>query len=359
MKRYVSSAVERLPIDINAISGLIASTQSPGGEIPWSPNDKTDPWDHVEAAMGLVIGGLLSEARMAFEWMAQTQIENGSWYAAYRKGVPEDKTQDSNQSSYIAVGLFHYYLVTKDVVFLRRLWPMIRSAIDFAVSLQAPGGEIYWALSPEGRLDPMALLTGSSSVYMSIKCALEISRILNDPVPSWQRALNRLGEAIRNKPHHFNMTKSRYSMDWFYPVLAGAITGNEARQRIDRFWKKFIMEGQGVRCVSDHPWVTIAETSELCLALCAMENHRLAEIVFNWICDKRYEDGSYWCGHTYPDMVIWPEDKITWTNAVVLMAADALYHLTPAAGLFSHHAWGPNGFIGSASSVPLSVSFQG
>jgi hypothetical protein len=57
-------------------------------------------------------------------------------------------------------------------------------------------------------------------------------------------------------------------------------------------------------------------------------------------------------------MVIWPEEKITWTNAVVLMAADALYHLTPAAGLFSHHAWGQNGFIGTGSSVPLSVSFQ-
>lgn len=348
MKQYVSIAADRLSIDINAIAGLIADTQLPGGEIPWSPNDKTDPWDHVEAAMGLTTGGFLSEARRAFEWLAGNQLENGSWYAAYRKGLPEDKTQDSNQSSYIAVGLFHYYLVTKDRLFLRSLWPVVRSAIDFAVSLQAPGGEIYWALSPEGRLDPMALLTGSSSVYMSIKCGLEISKILDDPVPRWQHALNRLGEAIRHKPHHFNMTKSRYSMDWFYPVLAGAMTGNEARLRIDRFWKKFMVEGQGVRCVSDHPWVTIAETSELCLALCAMGNHRLAEIVFNWICDKRYEDGSYWCGHTYPDMTIWPEDKITWTNAVVLMAADALYGLTPAAGLFSHHAWRPDGFTGSA-----------
>lgn len=345
MKQYVSIAVERLSIDINAIAGLIANTQLPGGEIPWSPNDKTDPWDHVEAAMGLVTGGLLNEARRAFEWMARTQLENGSWYSAYRKGLAEDKTQDSNQSSYIAAGLFHYYLVTKDAAFLSSLWPVVRSAIDFAVSLQAPGGEIYWAVSPEGRLDPMALLTGSSSVYMSIKCALEISKILNDPVPGWQQVLDRLGDAIRNKPHHFNMTKSRYSMDWFYPVLSGAITGNEARMRIDRFWKKFIVEGHGVLCVSDHPWVTIAETSELCLALCAMGNHRLAEIVFNWIIDKRYEDGSYWCGHTYPDMTIWPEDKITWTNAVVLMAADALYHLTPAADLFSHQAWGPEGFI--------------
>jgi len=47
MKRSVPSAVERLSIDVNAIAGLIANTQLPGGEIPWSPNDKTDPWDHV------------------------------------------------------------------------------------------------------------------------------------------------------------------------------------------------------------------------------------------------------------------------------------------------------------------------
>lgn len=344
MKHYVLQAADQLSIDITAVSGLIADTQSSEGEIPWSPNDKTDPWDHVEAAMGLTIGGRMKEARLAFEWMASTQLENGSWYSSYRKGIPEDRTQDSNQSSYIAVGLFHYYLITKDESFLRLFWPVVQSAMDFAVSLQAPGGEIYWALNPEGKIDQMALLTGSSSVYMSLKCALEIAKVLNKPAFSWKNALFRLEGAIKNKPHHFNMTKSRYSMDWFYPVLAGAITGNDARVRIERFWKKFLVEGQGVRCVSDHPWVTIAETSELCLALCAMGNTQLARIVFNWICDKRYEDGSYWCGHTYPDMTIWPEDKITWTNAVVLMAADALYNLTPASSLFDHSAWGPDGF---------------
>jgi hypothetical protein len=38
-------------------------------------------------------------------------------------------------------------------------------------------------------------------------------------------------------------------------------------------------------------------------------------------------------------MVIWPEDRLTWTNAVVLMAADALYEMTPAGRLFSHQVW--------------------
>ena len=69
-------------------------------------------------------------------------------------------------------------------------------------------------------------------------------------------------------------------------------------------------------------------------------NEKLAKIVFAWIQDKIFEDGSYWCGYTFPDMVIWPEEKITWTNAVVLIAADAIYNLTPAGRLFNHEHWG-------------------
>ena len=128
-------------------------------------------------------------------------------------------------------------------------------------------------------------------------------------------------------------------MYWSYPILSGALTGNDAQKRIDKYWKKFMVEGLGVRCVSDEPWVTIAETSELVLALSAMGNKRLAHIVFSWIQDRCYEDGSYWCGFTFPNMVVWPEEKITWTNAVALMAADALYEITPSSQIFSHHFW--------------------
>jgi hypothetical protein len=95
----------------------------------------------------------------------------------------------------------------------------------------------------------------------------------------------------------------------------------------------------GVRCVSDQPWVTIAESSELVLTLSAMDNHLLARIVFAWISDFKFDDGTFWCGFTFPDMVLWPEEKISWTNAVVLMAADALFDLTPAGRLFSHQFW--------------------
>ncbi|MFO7665184.1 MAG: phenyltransferase domain-containing protein [Desulfobacterales bacterium] len=339
MNSKVAKINQDLSINVYAIADLIATTQRESGEIPWCDSQKTDPWDHVEAAMGLTIGGYFKEAQLAFEWLSRMQLEDGSWFSSYMNGIPEDKTREANMASYVAVGVFHYYLITGDKGFLSRMWNTVRRAIDFTISLQAPGGEIYWAISPEEKIDPMALLTGSSSIYMSLKCAISVSQILGHEMTEWVDVLKKLGNAIRNKPYLFNMTKSRFSMDWFYPVLTGAITGIEAQKRISRSWKKFIVKGQGVRCVSDEPWVTIAETSELSLALSAMGNNNLSQIVFNWICGKTYEDGSYWCGFTVPDIIIWPEEKITWTNAVVLMAADAIYNLTPAGRLFCHDSW--------------------
>ncbi len=143
-------------------------------------------------------------------------------------------------------------------------------------------------------------------------------------------------------------------MDWFYPILCGAFTGADAQRRVDRLWNKFVVVGRGVRCVSDEPWITVAETSEFALALHAIGNRKLSELVFDWIQDKRFDDGSYWCGVTFPDGVIWPEDKLTWTNAVVLMAADALYNITPAGQIFSHEFWKSSDYISLKDVLPIS-----
>ncbi|MEJ2657724.1 MAG: phenyltransferase domain-containing protein [Desulfobacterales bacterium] len=339
MRPYIRLCKQNFSIDIERVAGLIAETQKQSGEIPWCEGEKTDPWDHVEAAMGLVIGGYLQEAKKAYEWLARMQLVDGSWYAAYVNGIPVDKTRDTNFSVYIAVGVFHYYLVTGDYHFLKQMWPIVKSVVTFALDLQRPGGEICWAISPEGKIDPTALLTGSSSVYMSIKCATAIAKLLNIAVPKWEAGLIRLRHALVNRPDRFDKAKSRYSMDWFYPVLSGAVTGAQARQRIEKYWDTFVISGKGVRCVSDRPWVTVAETCELSLALAAMGNMGLSETVFGWICNRTNPDGSYWCGFTCPDMTVWPKYKSTWTNAAVLMAADAIYELTAACRLFSHRFW--------------------
>lgn len=329
----------RPAMNVNSVAGFIAGLQKISGDIPWHENGKTDPWDLVESAMGLNIGGYFMESCRAFEWMMNNQNDDGSWFSSYIDGQPQDRTRETNMSAYIATGVFHTWLITKDKAFLISMWNCVKRAMDFAISLQTDTGEIYWAKSPDGVVDPMALLTGSSSIYMSLKCALAIADLLDKPALHWENAFKKLEHSLRNNIHIYNISKSRFSMYWFYPILSGALSGKTAAKRIEKYWKKYVVDGQGVRCVSDQPWITMAETSEFVLALSAMGNDKLARIVFSWIQERTYEDGTFWCGYTFPDMVIWPEEKISWTNGVVLMAADALYSLTPAAGLFSHDAW--------------------
>ena len=326
-------------LNIDSVMALILSLQDASGDIPWHEDGKTDPWDLVETIMGLNIGGRYGAARRAFDWLEQKQNPDGSWFSSYIKGRPEDRTCETHMAAYFAVGLFHSWLVNKDMALLRAMWPVMEKAVDYAISLQTGTGEIYWAKSPEGRVDPMSLLAGSSSIFMSLKCGVSVAGILGRRMARWEKAFEMLGRSIRENTHHYNVSKSRFSMYWFYPVLSGALTGEKAVNRIEKYWKKYVIEGQGARCVSDQPWVTIAETSELVLALNAMGQKEKACIVFSWIQDKVYADKTFWCGYTYPDMVIWPEEKISWTNAVALMAADALYGLTPAAAMFNHDAW--------------------
>ena len=57
MKMDISEKKQDRTLDIGAIASQIAIFQRPDGEIPWCHDQKTDPWDHVEAAMGLSIGG--------------------------------------------------------------------------------------------------------------------------------------------------------------------------------------------------------------------------------------------------------------------------------------------------------------
>lgn len=330
-------------MNIDSVVRCISSLQRASGDIPWHTDGKTDPWDLVESIMGLNIGKEFEASYKAFKWLKNNQNPDGSWYSSYIDGKPEDKTCETHMAAYISVGLFHTWLMTRQTDFLESMWPVMTKGIEYAISLQIPTGEIYWAKSPEGIVDHMSLLTGSSSIYMSLKSALAIACILGKTKKSWEIAFEKLGRSIRENIHNYNVSKSRFSMYWFYPVLSGALTGERAERRIEKYWSKYVIDGQGARCVSDQPWVTIAETCELVLALSGMGARKKAAIVFSWIQDRIYEDKTYWCGYTYPDMVIWPEEKISWTNAVVLMAADALYSLTPGARLFDHKAW--DGFI--------------
>jgi hypothetical protein len=310
----------------------IAAAQESSGAIPWFAGGHTDPWDHVECAMALTTAGLLGPARSAFEWCRHMQRADGSWPIQLRSGAIEDANSDSNFCAYIATGVWHHVLITKDRAFATAMWPVVAAAMDFVLNLQTGYGEIVWASSDIGP-EPDALLTGCASIFHSLRCAVALADFMDDPQPEWEIALGRLGHAIVDHPDAF-VEKDRYSMDWYYPVLGGALRGPAAVARISRRWNDFVVDGLGIRCVGDRPWVTGAETCELVMALDAMGQRRAARAQFSAMHHLREEDGSYWTGLVFADGKRWPEERTTWTGAAMILAADALSHATPASGLF-------------------------
>ncbi|MFM7784559.1 MAG: prenyltransferase, partial [Gammaproteobacteria bacterium] len=92
---------------------FILAAQLPDGCIPWFPGAHADPWDHVEAAMGLVVAGEHAAARRAYEWLCRAQLPDGSWWIAYKDGEVHDRSRrETNFVAYVATGLWHYQLAT-------------------------------------------------------------------------------------------------------------------------------------------------------------------------------------------------------------------------------------------------------
>ncbi|WP_066965114.1 prenyltransferase [Microbulbifer sp. Q7] len=317
----------------------ILAHQLADGCIPWFDGYYADPWDHVEAAMGLSIAGEYTAAERAYAWLASIQLDDGSWWAAYKGGqVDNRERRESNFVAYIATGIWHHYLITRDQSFLRRYWPMVEKALTFVLALQSEHGEIQWAVDGQGEPLMDALITGCSSVYKSLECGINIAVALEQDRPDWRIARNNLGDALRHKPQRFDRTwesKARFSMDWFYPVLTGAIEGARAQARLQEKWEEFVVAGLGCRCVNDEPWVTVAESCELTMALLAAGEVAKAHTLYRGLHRWQDSDGGYWTGYVYRDSAVWPEEKTTWTVGAMLLAADALAGLTPASTLFT------------------------
>lgn len=317
-------------------AGAIAAAQEQDGAIPWTPGQHTDVWNHVESAMGLLAAGEVAAAEAAYDWCARTQRTDGSWPMKSVQGRVEDPSGETNMAAYLAVGLWHHWLVRRERAYVDRLWPVVRRGLDFVIGLQLPFGGIAWAQEWSGgapaRVNEQALLAGSSSIYQSLRAGVALADLLDDPQPEWELAGGRLGHAVRRHREEF-LDKQTFSMDWYYPVLGGAVRGAEAETLLAGRWDDFVVPGLGIRCVDTNPWVTGAETCELVLALDAVGESARAHRLFADMQHLRGPDGGYWTGYVYPDEVIWPAEQTTYTSAAVILAADALSLTTPGSGI--------------------------
>jgi hypothetical protein len=314
----------------------IARIQLPDGNIPWTPGEQTDPWNLVEAAMALDVGGRHRDAERGYEWLRSMQRPDGAWHAYYTGNAVKDVALDTNVTCYIANGVWHHYLSTGDTAFLEDFWLVVERAIDFALEHQTGTGELGWR---GDKPSDGALLTGSSSVHASLRCAIAIAERLGHERPDWELSLGALAIAVAHRPDVF-LDKARWAMDWYYPILGGVLRGHSAHARIAAGWSTFVVEGRGARCVSDRPWVTAAETCELVMALDAIGADNEARRLYSWVQFLRADGGGYWTGANFDgerfehDGELFPVEQPTWNSAAVVLAANALGGTGPTAGLF-------------------------
>jgi hypothetical protein len=323
-----------MPEDIQRLiqcqADFIVDQQLRSGAIPWYRGGITDPWDHVECAIALDLSAHVSEASLAYKWMRSTQNPDGSWYFSYQDDKPQDLTRDTNFSSYIATGMWHHYITTRDLDFLRHMWPAVEKGMGFALSLQQPGGEILWGLSQNNEVWPGAILTASSSTWLSIERGTRIAKTLGLTKPDWDEACQRLAEAISEHPERFDRLgedKSGHAMTWYYPILVGLLRGKQAEERISRGWRDFVIDGWGCRCFADRQSVCVAETFELVLALAKMGAKDKARMVRDWVLQFRDSDGVFYREAYWPQRELRPSErepqvpeKNTWTSAAAILA---------------------------------------
>jgi hypothetical protein len=283
--------------------------------------------------MALLVGGQVAAAEAAYDWCLANQRADGSWPMKLVEDRVEDASGDTNMSAYLAVGVWHHWLVRQDRSFVRRCWPAVRRGLDFVAGMQLPFGGIAWSQQADGRVNAEALVAGGASIHHALRAGLALGELVGEPQPEWELVAGRLGHALEVHRDEF-LDKSNFSMDWYYPVLGGPIRGRDAEAMLQSRWDDFVVAGLGCRCVDTNPWITGAETCELVMALDNLGHADRARTLFADMQLLRHPGGLYWTGYVYPEEVFWPHEQTTYTSAAVILAADALSRTTPGSGIF-------------------------
>ena len=325
--------------EIFKINGAyIKSIQYKSGAIPSNEDGTHDPWDHIESIMGLNIYKDIEASKSAFNWLTHHQNSDGSWYAKYYKRDAIEKNKPTHFSPYIAVAALHFFRIFKDINFLQSIWSSIELAVNFSVELQQDNGTIPWSINNNSQIENDYLLTGCSSILKSIECGIALSKILNqtENIEKWKKAHLLLSNAIQDPDGKFDLIKDRkrFSMDWYYPILSGCLKQDEKSHYINKIFKDFYLDGIGIKCVIEEPWVTVAETSEFILALmCAGYDDEAKRLLFD-VLNISDEEGIPFMGWQYEENIFWPEEKPSWTAAALMLGADCVFDYSDASDLF-------------------------
>lgn len=337
-------------INLPATASRIEALQQPDGSIPWIEAGLWDPWNHGESAMALAVAGRTRTCERALNALFDRQEADGGWTGELGAGVPLDETnrrlvvdnpataRDTNFSGYAAVTVLRSALALNEPGWLDRYAEPVRRAMNFVLSCQTPEGDIVWRKPDAGEKlnDVDSLRAGNACLYKSLECAIRLETALSGDIAPLIAARARLADALHDRDWRFDRKSTdrrRYAMDWYYPVLSGVHSREESQRRLEAGWSRYVIEGLGSRCVADEPWVTAAETAELALACQAVGWTAKARKLITDLAPLAARSGGYWMGWQFEEEILWPYERPAWTSAAVILAADAIEHLSPGSDL--------------------------
>jgi len=196
--------------------------------------------------------------------------------------TPVTSAQRTHRSAYVAVGAWHHHLCTEGSgvprgpladrpgrrrVRVRPASPDRRGLLDRRGRRRGLRGRA--ALQLRLDLQESGLRRGRGRRTRSRGAPRSVARGPNPP---------RRGDPLAARPVRPHLeSKSRYAMDWFYPRPLWRddrrFGAGSARDGMG-----FLEAGLGCRCVSDEPWVTVAESCELVVSLAAVGRTERARV---------------------------------------------------------------------------------
>ena len=259
--------------------------------------------------MALLVGGQVEAAERAYAWCLATQRADGSWPMKIVAGVVEDASGETNMSAYVAVGVWHHWLVRRDLgvrapaLAGRAPRPRLGRLACSCRSAGSPGRRSGPTAGP-ARVNEEALLAGSSSIHHALRAGCRPRRAARRPAA---------GVGAGRRPARATRCASTATCSWTSRrsrwtgttrCSAAPSAARPAHGLLRARWDDFVVPGLGIRCVDTNPWVTGAETCELVLALDALGDRDARRCGCSPTCSTcAHDDGGYWTGYVYPDEV--------------------------------------------------------
>ena len=301
----------------------ILKNQKDNGEILWDDKGKWDFWDHCECLIALSIYEEWDAFRRGLDFCLSKVDQEGLVKSQYVDGKISQDYFEAHHAPYIFLPLLQKYLIDNDINYLLKYRSEIHQIYKGTLKFKDADGYYHWALDQNGLLDD-TLVTSSCSLELSRRAYNKICKLIQDEDCIDHDKIISENKLNSNKFDRGGIDRSRFSMDSYYPILCRSGTKEDAMETLNKFY----VNGLGIKCVEEEPWVTFAESSECIMALYKIGLKKEARKIFDEVMKHKNSKGYFSTGYQYELGVYWPKEDSTWTNAAVIMAADCIHDIT-------------------------------